>query len=200
MGHCLWTGLLDDDKAARVAEHLMSPQMFTGWGVRTLASSMGAYNPMSYHNGSVWPHENALIATGLARYGMVEPAQRVAEGILDAAAAFDGRLPELFCGFDRADYPAPIPYPTSCSPQAWASAAPIQLVRALLRVDPCMSHRRLWFAPAWPARYGPLTIRDVVLGSGRVTIRLDEGLPRLLGVPDDVEVVHAPRPPDGCAR
>jgi len=196
MGHCLWTGILDEDKAARVGEQLLSPEMFSGWGVRTLATSMGAYNPMSYHNGSVWPHENALIVTGLMRYGMVEHAQRVAEGILDAAAAFDGRLPELFCGFDRADYPSPLPYPTSCSPQAWASAAPIQLVRALLRVDPCMSDHRLWIAPAWPPRYGKLVIRNLVLGSGRLTLTIDgTGAAVLQGVPDDVEVIQHPRPP-----
>jgi hypothetical protein len=111
MGHCLWTGILDEDKAARVADHLVSPEMFTGWGVRTLASSMGAYNPMSYHNGSVWPHENALIVGGLIRYGFVEHGQRIAEGILDAAAAFEGRLPELFCGFDRSEFRSPLPYP-----------------------------------------------------------------------------------------
>jgi glycogen debranching enzyme len=195
MGHCLWNGLLDEDKAARVADHLLSPEMFTGWGVRTLSSSMGAYNPMSYHNGSVWPHENALIVTGLLRYGFVEHAQRVAEGVLDAAAAFDGRLPELFCGFERREFPSPLPYPTSCSPQAWASAAPIQIVRALLRVDPCMSERRLWFAPAWPERYGPLTIQNVALGGERVTISIDSGGARLAGVPDGVQVLEEPRPP-----
>jgi glycogen debranching enzyme len=194
MGHCLWTGLVDEDKAAHVADHLLSPEMFSGWGVRTLATSMGAYNPMSYHNGSVWPHENALIITGLLRYGFVEHAQRVAEGILDAAAAFDGRLPELFCGFDRAEFPSPLPYPTSCSPQAWASAAPIQIVRALLRIDPCMSHRRVFFDPAWPARYGTLTVRNLALGSGRLSISIDGGEPRLEGVPDDVEVLLRPRP------
>jgi glycogen debranching enzyme len=195
MGHCLWTGLLDEDKAARVADHLLSPEMFSGWGVRTLATSMGAYNPMSYHNGSVWPHENALIVTGLLRYGFVEQAQRVAEGILDAAAAFDGRLPELFCGFDRSDFPSPLPYPTSCSPQAWASAAPIQIVRALLRTDPCMSHRRVFFAPAWPERYGPLSIRNLALGQGRLSINVDGGRPELDGVPAGMEVLLEPRPP-----
>ena len=124
IGHCLWTGIVDEDKAEPVAEHLLSPEMFTGWGVRTLASSMSAYNPMSYHNGSVWPHDNALIAAGLMRYGYVEHAQRIATGLLDAAARFGGRLPELFCGFDRTEFDAPVPYPTSCSPQAWAAASP----------------------------------------------------------------------------
>ena len=102
--------------------------MFTGWGIRTLAASMAAYNPMSYHNGSVWPHDNALCAAGLMRYGFTVHAQRVAEAVFDAAARFGYRLPELFCGFPRDRYPDPIPYPASCSPQAWAAAAPLQLL------------------------------------------------------------------------
>jgi glycogen debranching enzyme len=195
MGHCLWTGILDEDKAARVADHLLSPEMFTGWGVRTLASSMGAYNPMSYHNGSVWPHENALIVKGLLRYGFVGHGKRLAEGILDAAAAFEGRLPELFCGFDRSEFRSPLPYPTSCSPQAWASAAPIQIVRALLRVDPCMSHRQLWFAPSWPERYGALSVSNIALGEGQLTIAVDGPHVELSGVPEGVQVIREPRRP-----
>src|SRR4051794_39620532 len=132
-----------EDKAAQVAERLLSPEMFTGWGVRTLASSMAAYNPMSYHNGSVWPHDNALLAAGLMRYGFVEHAQRIARGLVDAAAFFGGRLPELFCGFDRDEFPAPVPYPTSCSPQAWAAASPLLLLRSLLRFDPAVPGGRL---------------------------------------------------------
>ena len=113
MGHCLWSGIVDEDKAARVAEHLLSPEMFTGWGVRTLSSAMGAFDPVSYHNGSVWPHDNAFVVAGLMRYGFVEEAQRIADALLQAAAHFGGRLPELFCGFDRSEYPEPVPYPTS---------------------------------------------------------------------------------------
>jgi glycogen debranching enzyme len=200
MGHCLWTGLIDEDKAAVVAGRLMSKEMFTGWGVRTLASTMGAYNPMSYHNGSVWPHDNALIATGLIRYGFIAEGQRLAEGILQAATAFGGRLPELFCGFDRADYPAPIPYPTSCSPQAVAAAAPIQLMKALLRLDPRKAARELWFDPVWPPAYGPLQIHNLQVGPDRVSLRVDpakQGPDRaeLIGVAKDVRVVHAARPP-----
>ncbi|MGW0390711.1 amylo-alpha-1,6-glucosidase, partial [Streptomyces sp. NPDC003042] len=195
MGHCLWTGIVDEDKAAAVAERLLSPEMFTGWGVRTLASSMGAYNPMSYHNGSVWPHDNALVATGLMRYGFVEEAQRVATGILDAAEAFGGRLPELFCGFDRNEYDAPLPFPTSCSPQAWAAATPVQLIRALLRLDPWMSHRQVWLAPAWPRRYGRLSVHNLPLAGARAELRVDGESTRLDGLPDDVEVIRQPRRP-----
>ena len=136
MGHCLWTGIVDEQHAPEVAAALVSPEMFSGFGVRTLASSMGAYNPMSYHNGSIWPHDNALVAAGLRRYGFVEEAQQVVRGLLDAAEAFGGRLPELFCGFDRDAFPGPIPYPTACAPQAWAAATPLLLLRVLLGLEP----------------------------------------------------------------
>ena len=150
MGHCLWMGIVDTDKAAQVAEHLMSPEMFTGWGIRTLASSMGAYNPLSYHNGSVWPHDSALAAHGLMRYGFIDEAQRIAYGLFEAADHFGGRLPELFCGLDRARYPKPVPYPAACSPQAWAAAAPIHLIRMLMRFDPAVPWNELWLAPELP--------------------------------------------------
>ena len=111
MGQCLLFGIIDEDKAPLVAERLMSPEMFSGWGVRTLASDMGAYNPASYHNGSVWPHDNAIIAAGLLRYGFVEQAQRIATALLEAAEYSEGRLPELFCGFSREHFDEPVPYP-----------------------------------------------------------------------------------------
>ena len=111
MGHCLWSGIVDEDKAPYVADRLLSPTMFSGWGIRTLATDMGAYDPVSYHNGSVWPHDNAIIASGLMRYGFTEHAQRVATALFEAAEHFGYRLPELFCGFDRTDYPKPVPYP-----------------------------------------------------------------------------------------
>ncbi|GAA1305355.1 amylo-alpha-1,6-glucosidase [Saccharothrix xinjiangensis] len=190
VGHCLWSGIVDDDKAAIVADDLLSPRMFTGWGVRTLASDMGAYNPMSYHNGSVWPHDSALVATGLMRYGFVEHAQRVATAVLDAAEAFGGRLPELLCGFDRADHPEPVPYPTSCSPQAWASATPVHLLRLLLRVEPYVPHRKVWVAPVLPASFGPLSLDGVPLAGTRVSLEVDGDDVRLHGLPDDVELVR----------
>ncbi len=192
MGHCLMTGIVDADKAAAVVEHLMSKAMFTGWGIRTLASDMGAYNPASYHNGSVWPHDNALIVAGLMRYGFVAQAQRVATALLDAAAHFDGRLPELFCGFDRDEYAQPIPYPTSCSPQAWAAATPISLVRTLLRFDPCLPQRRLRVAPAWPAEFGSLELANVQLDGARLELSLEAGRVEVRGLPEDIELSHQP--------
>ncbi|PRX50899.1 glycogen debranching enzyme [Prauserella shujinwangii] len=194
IGHCLWTGIVDPDRAAGVADSLLSPEMFSGWGVRTLASDMGAYNPMSYHNGSVWPHDNALIAAGLMRYGFVGHAQRVASAVFDAAAAFDGRLPELLCGFDRAEYADPVPYPTSCSPQAWASAAPVHLLRTLLRVEPCVPEGTVRIAPALPGSLATLTIDDVPLGSGRIRIDVDDNEADVHGLPDGVKLLREPLP------
>ncbi len=101
IGHCLWTGIVDDDKARLVAERIMSYEMFSGWGIRTLATSMGGYNPVSYHCGSVWPHDTAIVAAGLARYGFDEAALKIVRALLDAAQALGGRLPELFSGLDR---------------------------------------------------------------------------------------------------
>jgi len=194
IGHCLWTGIVDDDKAAAVAERLLSPEMFSGWGVRTLATSMAAYNPMSYHNGSVWPHDNAIIAAGLMRYGFAEHATRIAGAMLDAAAAFDGRLPELICGFDRTEYPHPVPYPTACSPQAWASATPVELLRVLLRAEPCLPQGRIRLDPMLPARLDPLQLRDVPLGGSRVHIEVTDGQARVEGLPDHITVTRGPCP------
>jgi glycogen debranching enzyme len=192
MGHCLWSGIVDADKAALVAAHLLSPAMFTGWGVRTLSSTMWAYDPVSYHNGSVWPHDNALIVAGLMRYGFIDEAQRVSEGLLEAAQAFGGRLPELFCGFDRAEYPEPVPYPTSCSPQAWSAASPIQLLRTLLRFDPWMPGNRLWLAPVLPSAFTPLRIDGVSLGAGRISLEVSGEGTEVEGIPDSVEVMNEP--------
>ena len=196
IGHCLWTGIIDEDKAPLVAERLMSAEMFSGWGVRTLAASMGAYNPISYHNGSVWPHDNALVAAGLMRYGFVEAAQRVATAILAAADAFGGRLPELFCGFDRSEYPLPVPFPTSCSPQAWAAAAPLHLLRTLLRFEPWVPHGKAWLAPALPPGVGPLGLENIPLGGARISLEvLDSSIGRIDGLPEGLELITEPRQP-----
>lgn len=195
MGHCLWTGIVDEDKAANVADHLLSDEMFSGWGIRTLASSMAAYNPMSYHNGSVWPHDNALCVAGLMRYGFVAHAQRVVDAQLDAAESFGYRLPELFCGFPRADYGEPVPYPTACSPQAWASAAPLLLLRSLLRLDPAIPSGRLWCAPAIPDRYLPLQVGGLEIGPWQLTIDVSDGEPKVTGMDAaELGVTYQPRP------
>lgn len=195
MGHCLWVGIVDEDKAPSVVEHLMSPEMFTGWGIRTLASDMAAYNPVSYHNGSVWPHDSALVATGLMRYGYVAEAKRVARGLFDAAAHFDGQLPELFCGFDRSEYSGPVPYPTACSPQAWAAAAPIQLARILLRFDPDFTRGVVHLAPFLAEEKGDFRADNVRLGHARISITAKRTEGNIEGLPPELKLLKEPRPP-----
>jgi glycogen debranching enzyme len=194
MGHCLWVGLVDDDKAPLVAERLMSPEMFSGWGVRTLGTDMGAYNPASYHNGSVWPHDNAVIAAGLMRYGFVAEAQRISTALLEAADYSEGRLPELFCGFSREQYSEPVPYPTACSPQAWAAASPIQLVTSLMRYDAHVSRGGFWMDPALPPSYGDLHITNAPMAGGRVTIDIANSVPVVKGLPEGMVFHQGHRP------
>lgn len=131
-GHALWTGVASDERAHRYLEELMSEEMWTGWGVRTLATSMTAYDPLSYHNGSVWPHDTAICAAGAARYGRWDVVDRIADGAFDAAIQFNGRPPELFAGIARDEAPMPVSYPSSCSPQAWSSASILLLIRSML--------------------------------------------------------------------
>ncbi len=195
IGHCLWTGIVDKGKAHSVARHLMSAEMFSGWGIRTLAASMTAYNPMSYHNGSVWPHDNAICAAGLMRYGFIEQAQRVTDAIIDAAPSFGYRLPELFCGFARDEFATPVPYPTSCSPQAWAAAAPLLLLHSLLRITPEVSSAQFWCAPEVPERYLPLRVSGLRAGKSRLAVDVSDGQWDITGLePVTIEVIPAPRP------
>ncbi len=172
--HCLWTGIATDSRAAALIEKLAGEDMETGFGLRTLAAGMGAYNPMSYHNGSVWPHDTAIAVAGLLRYahlpGAADLAGRLGTGMLDAIDAFGGRPPELYCGFDRGEFGAPVPYPASCSPQAWASAAPLLVLRAFLGLDPDVPRRCLWLRPRLPARLGAIAISGLKLGTARVCI------------------------------
>ncbi len=130
-GHLLWSGLLDRDRARRVGRRLLEPDFFSGWGIRTLAEGQSAYHPLSYHRGSVWPHDNAVIALGLARYGMAAEARTLAAALTDAARQHGWRLPEAIAGYPRALHPEPVPYPHACSPQAWAAAAPLALLTAV---------------------------------------------------------------------
>jgi len=194
MGQCLWHGIVDEDKAPLVVERLMSPEMFSGWGVRTLASDMGAYNPASYHNGSVWPHDNAIIAKGLLRYGFVAEAQRISTALLEAADYSDGRLPELFCGFSRDQLATPVPYPTACSPQAWAATTPIMLVTSLMRYDTHVSRGGLWMDPVLPESYGDLHITNAPLAGGRITIDITNSVPSVQGLPEGLVFHRGHRP------
>jgi glycogen debranching enzyme len=136
-GHLLWADCVPPSRVASVTERLMAPDMFSGWGIRTLSSRNPGYNPLGYHVGSVWPHDTSLVASGLARAGQVDAAQRIIDGLLDASVAdADGRLPELFAGFDRGTTPDLVPYPTACSPQAWATGAIFLSARTLMAISP----------------------------------------------------------------
>jgi glycogen debranching enzyme len=191
MGHCLWAGIVaDPDKAAAVARWLVSPQLFTGWGVRTLATSMARFSPLSYHNGSVWPHDTAICVAGLRRYGFIEEAYRIASGLLPAAEALDGRLPELFAGLTTDEIPVPVRYPTSCSPQAWASAAPLLVVRALLGLEPNVPEGRIELDPVLPEGATTLSVADLPLAGTRVTIEVDGDAVAVRGLPPGLALIR----------
>ncbi|MET9107399.1 glycogen debranching N-terminal domain-containing protein [Streptomyces zhihengii] len=130
-GHLLWSGILDPQRAHRVGKRLLEPDFFSGWAIRTLAAGQRPYHPLSYHRGSAWPHDNAVIALGLARQGLVDEVRTVTEGLVAAAVHHDYRLPEVLAGYDRTETSRPVPYPHSCSPQAWAAATPLALLTAL---------------------------------------------------------------------
>jgi glycogen debranching enzyme len=159
IGHLLWSGIVDQEHAADCVEKLLGDRLYSGWGVRTMAEGEGAYNPIGYHIGTVWPHDNSIIALGLARYGYREEAARLAMGILEAATFFHERLPEAFAGFRRDMTRFPVEYPTACSPQAWATGAPLLLLRVLLGLEPVGEH--LIVDPHLPEQIGWLQILDI---------------------------------------
>jgi glycogen debranching enzyme len=172
-GHALLTGIAAPDRAARVADTLMRVGSFSGWGIRTVAMSAARYNPISYHNGSVWPHDNAMIALGLARYGFKDPVQRIFSGLFDAASFWEPRrLPELFCGFARR-HTAPTTYPVACAPQAWASAAVLALVQASLglQFDPEALEIR-FERPKLPKFLDHLHVRGLRVGDAEADVLL----------------------------
>ncbi len=190
MGHCLWTGIVDDHaQAASVARWLSSEEMFSGWGIRTLATTMGHYNPLSYHNGSVWPHDTAICVAGLRRAGFAEEAALVGRGLLRAADALGGRLPELFAGLSAAEFPTPVPYPASCSPQAWASAAPLLLLRATLGLEPDIPSGVVHVEAAPQGLDGSFVVAGLALAGTRVSVAVD-GSVVVEGLPPGVELAH----------
>ncbi len=143
MGHLLWSGIVAPERVRIIADQLLSEGLWSGWGIRTMANDEAAFNPLSYHNGTVWPHDSALAAWGLARHGHVEASRRIARALIEAAGHFQWSLPEVFAGFARADTPFPIAYPTAARPQAWAAGTPILLVRVLLGLEPDRARQRL---------------------------------------------------------
>ncbi len=166
IGHLLWSGIVDEDKAEQCVQHLMGPELFSGWGVRTMGTAEGAYNPIGYHVGTVWPHDNSIIAWGLRRYGYRKEAAIIARSMLEAAELFHHRLPEAFGGYPRAETKYPVEYPTACSPQAWATATPLLLVRVLLGLESNGKH--LIIDPAVPAPMSRLELLDIPGRWGRM--------------------------------
>jgi glycogen debranching enzyme len=173
-GHALLTGIASHERARRVASTLMSAASFSGWGVRTVAIEAARYNPLSYHNGSVWPHDNGLIALGLARYNMKDAVLRIATGLLDAATSLElRRLPELFCGFERRRRPSPTLYPVACSPQAWSSATVFALISAALGVSLDVAGRTIRFDhPVLPPALDDLRLRKLRLLDAEIDVLL----------------------------
>ena len=143
MGHLLWSGIALPERVAPTVDQLLSEDMWTGWGIRTMAADAAAFNPISYHNGTVWPHDTSLAAWGLARHGYTGEARRIGRALVEAAAHFNWSLPEVFAGYTRHETPFPIAYPTAARPQAWAAGTPILLVRVLLGIEPDRERQRL---------------------------------------------------------
>jgi glycogen debranching enzyme len=173
-GQLLFSGIVRQDRARLVAADLMRPHFFSGWGIRTIAQGEARYNPMSYHNGSIWPHDNALIALGLARYGLKHSVECVFKGLFDAATYMDlRRLPELFCGFRREKERGPTLYPVACAPQAWASATPFTLLEASLGLEFDAGRGEIRLRnPRLPAFLNEVVLRDLRLGSSSVDLRV----------------------------
>lgn len=174
-GHLLYCGIAAPERAVRVADSLMGPDLFSGWGVRTLAEGERRYNPMSYHNGSIWPHDNALAATGLARYGMADRAQKILGGMFDAALAVDlNRLPELFCGFPRQAGQGPTLYPVACIPQAWAAGSAFLLLEAVLGLQLSATPPAILFhRPVLPDFLDRVEIGNLQVGGASVDVILN---------------------------
>jgi glycogen debranching enzyme len=181
IGHLLWSGIVPARRVDTIVDQLMGEELWSGWGVRTMSAGDAGFNPLAYHDGTVWPHDNSLIAWGLARYGRWPEAQRIVRRLLNASSYFDHQLPEVFAGFSRTDTPFPIPYPTAARPQAWAAGAPVLLLRLLLGLEPDRRRHVLGTTaptdiPSWAGSLRLTGVRafdqawDVQLEDGRVTI------------------------------
>ena len=174
-GHCLWTRIADHKHGMRTAKTLVSGDMFNGWGVRTVAASEVRYNPMAYHNGSVWPHDNALIAAGMASYGFKQGALKILSGLFDASQFLElHRLPELFCGFSRRPGEGPTLYPVACSPQTWSSVAVFLLLQSCLGLRIDAPHACLTFSqPVLPPFLEHIEMKNLRIGEATVDLSLE---------------------------
>ncbi|NDJ17376.1 amylo-alpha-1,6-glucosidase [Myxacorys almedinensis] len=172
VGHCLWSGIIRPDRAARVVERLLQPDMWSGWGIRTLSTQNPAYNPFSYHRGTIWPHDNGIIAMGFRRYGFAEQVAQVAQGIFDTANYFASyRLPELYAGIPREPGTFPAPYLEANVPQAWAAASVFHLLQAMLGLQADAPHRHLYVDPHLPNWLSAIKLERVEVGEARVDLK-----------------------------
>jgi glycogen debranching enzyme len=176
MGHLLWSGIVPDDRVDAVASLLMSDRLWSGWGIRTMAADEVAYNPLVYHNGTVWPHDNSLIAWGLGNAGRTRDVALIVRRMVEASVQFDHRLPEVFAGFARRRTGVPVEYPTASRPQAWAAATPVLLLRVLLGLEPCRElgvlQARARDLPDWSEGL----VLDNVRALGKTwTVRVEDG-------------------------
>jgi glycogen debranching enzyme len=194
-GHCLYAGIVSPERARRVAETLLSDDFFTGWGIRTVATTESRYNPLSYHNGSIWPHDNSIIANGMARYGFKQRAGQVLLGLLDLSGEVElHRLPELFCGLRRRPTEGPTLYPVACSPQAWSAATPFFILEGCLGISVQAERRRILFErPFLPEGISQLSLRNLRCGKDPVDLLLerrgDSVLVHCENKAEDVEIV-----------
>jgi glycogen debranching enzyme len=168
MGHLLWSGIVDDDRAELVVRRLLQKDLFSGWGIRTLSTRSEAYSPLRYHLGTVWPHDTAICAEGMRRYGFREEASRLALALLEASMAFEQRLPECFAGFQRDETDLTVEYPGALRPQAWAAAAPLSCLRTMLGLD--VVGGRLRSRATVPDRLFPLTLRGIRVRGKEVNV------------------------------
>ncbi len=171
-GHCLWSGIVSPERARDVIDRLLQPTVFSGWGIRTMASDQAGFNPIGYHTGTVWPHDTSLIAAGFKRYGFDEASNRLVGQMLEAAQRFpDFRLPELFCGFDRMEATSPVPYPVACSPQAWAAGASFLFLSTMLGLRGNADGNELELRhPHLPDWLGKVTLTDLRVGDASVDL------------------------------
>ncbi|MGH3051669.1 MAG: amylo-alpha-1,6-glucosidase [Gaiellaceae bacterium] len=181
IGHLLWSGIVPPERADAIVDQLMGEELWSGWGVRTMSAADAGYNPLSYHNGTVWPHDNSLIAWGLVRYGRWAEAQRIVRRMLNAAAHFEFQLPEVFAGFPRSETPFPIAYPTATRPQAWAAGAPVLLLQLLLGLQPDPKRYVLEAVPQpeLPSWAGSLRLSGVRAFDRSWEVRLEAGQVRV---------------------
>ncbi|MFB9384387.1 glycogen debranching N-terminal domain-containing protein [Pseudonocardia petroleophila] len=175
IGHLLGTGLVSAEESSEIGRRLAGPDMASGYGLRTMSAGAGGYSPLSYHCGSVWPHDTAVVVRGLQRSGQGDRAAALGVALLDAADGFDGRLPELFAGFGSDEVASPVPYPASCRPQAWAAASVVGLVTALLGLTVDVPAGVVRVAPPSPSPVGELHVRGLVVGGGALDVSLDRG-------------------------